>query len=595
MAAVPADDLPDQKSAAVPEHDLPDHLAAAKPAGGGGAFDAQGNPSPNVIADSGKVEPPHSSPIGHIASAIGGAFAPPYGLSDDTLRAFNLDSWVNPVGLAARGASATLDALGRPVQALGKGAAAGMGEVARATGGNPEEAERDTNLIGDVTGLVMGQSPATGMPKKIPPGPVARSFRINASDQAKDTIGAGFVLPPAEASEGHIGEVNLANMAAGEAGKIKLGQLAAAKNQPLVNMYAQKELGLKPGTVLSPETFRAVREREGKVYQEVVDAVPEIDLGRDKDFRAAVDNVGARSAETERLFPSTKEPPGVQALRSELVQNSRGSTRAVLDYIANLRSQATSNFQVNGEGAAMAHRMGAAQRQAANALEEAVDRSVANAPQYYRDKLADATAFRDQVYAERADQGIPIQGPVVEMADKQVQTWSDKVAAANAKDQANQTLLDRYRNARQTIAKSYDVESATNVSTGDVNARGLGKLAQQGKPLSGALKLIADSANSFHRAFQNPASFGGVESYSVLDAAGAAAMALSGHPIAATIVGARPILRSRQLSPWYQRRMISEPSSAVTSGSAALTRAGTVSDASQGLLPPDNAAALGGP
>lgn len=556
--------------------------------GGAGAFDVQGNPSPNVITPPEAKLPatPQSSAIGHIARAMGSAFAPPYGPSDEALKPFHLESYTNPLGLVARDALTTLDVLGRPVAAAIKGASAGMGEFAKATGGNQQEAERDTALLGDVAATILGQSPASGSPKTIPAGPIERSFRINASDQAKRTIEAGFVLPPAEASKGHIGEVNLANMAAGEAGKIKLGQLAAAKNQPMVNVYARTDLGLPAETVLSPQVFKAVRDREGRVYQEVVQAVPEVDLGRDEAFHEAVSKVGARSAETEKLFPSTKEPPGIPELRAELLHNSRAPTQTVMDFIADLRKNATANFQKDGD--AMAHRMGAAQREAAHALEDAMERSVENAPEYYRSKLKEAQEYRDEVYRERADpgQGIALQGSVVEDADRAVQSWSEKLQGANAKNQENQTLLDRFRKARQTMAKSYDVEAVTNVSTGDVSAIGLGKLLQQGKPLTGNLKLIADSANSFHRAFQNPASFGGVELYSVLDAAGAAAMALAGHPVAATLVGARPILRSRQLSPWYQRRMIAEPQPSSTANAAALGRAGAVTAGTEGLGTP---------
>lgn len=394
--------------------------------------------------------------------------------------------------------------------------------------------------------------------------------RINASPEAKRAINAGFVLPPAEASVGHIGETNLTNMAAGEAGKIKLGQLAAAKNQPLVNLYAQKELGVPPGTPLTPQVFKQIREREGKVYQEVVDAVPEIDLAADPKFKEAVTKVGSRSRETERLFPSTTEPPGVTALRDELLRNAHGDTKAVMNYIADLRFKATRNFQAIGD--AMAHRFGGAQREAANVLEEAMETSVKNAPEYYRERLSAAKKYRDDVYKERVDQGLPLTGEVVEKADGALAAWSNRLAKSNAENQSNQTLLDRFRNARQTMAKSYDVEAVTNVSTGDVSATGLGRLLQQGKPLTGNLKLIADSANAFHRAFQNPAAFGGVEPLSVLDAAAAGAMALHGHPVAAASVLARPWLRSRVLSPGYQKRMVADPADAATAGMLPMQR-----------------------
>jgi hypothetical protein len=393
-------------------------------------------------------------------------------------------------------------------------------------------------------------------------GHLAAPTRINASENAKRAIEAGFVLPPPEASEGHIGQVNMTNLAAAEAGKIKTGQLASAINQPLVNLYAQKDLWLKPGTTLTPQVFEAVRAREGKVYQEVVDSVPEIELAADPLFKEDVGVIGKRSVETERLFPSTTEPPGVTALRAELLRNSRADTKSVMNYIADLRFQATRNFQTIGN--AMAHRFGAAQREAAHALEDAMERSVRDAPKYYAKKLSAATQFRDLVLDERRRQGLPLAGPVVDLANDHVDTWQRLLDQATAKDASNQTLVDRFRDARSVMAKSYDVEAVTNVSTGDVSASGLGRLLQQGRPFTGNLKLIADSANSFHRAFQNPAAFGGVEPLSLLDVAyattAAATAAATGHvgpAIAAMVPLTRPWWRNRILSPGYQRGMIS--------------------------------------
>jgi Phage tail lysozyme len=495
----------------------------------------------------------------------------------------------------AGAAKVVADGAAKPLTKAIAGAMAENPELQAVSGGSGGEAQQ----IAAEAGLPEGWQQMAGFVAALIPGAkglLPGTGRINASPMAKKAIEAGFVLPPAEASEGHIGQVNLTNMAAAEAGKIKLGQLASAKNQPLVNLYAQKDLGLDPGTTLTPQVFKNVRTREGQVYQEVVNAVPEVDLRADPQFRVAAENVGNRSATTEKLFPSTKEPPGVAALRSEMIANARAPTQSVMDYIANLRSQATANFHAEDEGAAMAHRMGAAQRQAANVLEDAMERSIQNAPDYYRSRLADAQKFRDAVYKERAEQGLPIQGQIVDEANADVKQWSDRLATANAKNQDNQSLIDRFRKARQTMAKSYDVESVTNVSTGDVSAHGLGKLLQDGKPLTGDLKLIADSANSFSRAFQNPAKFGGVESMSVLDVGAGAITAgellARSHPVAAGIAAAapviRPLTRARVLSPGYQRRMILPPPAARVPLSAIttpFTSPSPIEGATQGMTP----------
>src|SRR5579859_3873359 len=397
--------------------------------------------------------------------------------------------------------------------------------------------------------------------------------RINASPEAKKAIEAGFAIPPAEAETGHIGSMNPTNVLAAEGGKIKTQQLASAQNQIVVNRKVATDLGLPPDTPMFPEAYKQVRAREGQVYREVENAVPEVTLANDPIFKETVLEIGKPSESTERLFPSTKEPPGIKELRAELLNNARAPTGDVMRYIADLRSRATAGFQAHGEGAAMAHRMAFAEREAANALEDAMERSVQNAPQYYREKLVAAQKARDDQYRERARQGLPLQGEMIERADAEVQNWSDKLARTNAKNQGNQTLLDRFRDARRMMAKSYDAESVTNPSNGYVSATGLGRLKQRGRPLSGALEEIADAANNFRKSFQNPAAFGGVEPLSVLDlafAAGNAAKAVAhgatgnvggalAHALAAIPPFLRPFGRRAQLSPEYQQQMISGP------------------------------------
>lgn len=58
-------------------------------------------------------------------------------------------------------------------------------------------------------------------------------------------------------------------------------------------------------------------------------------------------------------------------------------------------------------------------------------------------------------------------------------------------------LLARLRKARQEIAKTYDVERALNLGTGDVSAATLGAMLDKGKFLSGGLETIAKAHQAF--------------------------------------------------------------------------------------------------
>jgi len=127
-------------------------------------------------------------------------------------------------------------------------------------------------------------------------------------------------------------------------------------------------------------------------------------------------------------------------------------------------------------------------------------------------------------------------------------------------------LLDKFRQARQIIAKTYEVEKAMNATTGTVNAQKLAARLQAGKPLSGELKDIAEFAQAFPRASKTPESIGGTIGISPLDFAaatvtGGASMLggnnteTTGATTLATLL-ARPAARKAVLSDFMQNRLI---------------------------------------
>lgn len=67
----------------------------------------------------------------------------------------------------------------------------------------------------------------------------------------------------------------------------------------------------------------------------------------------------------------------------------------------------------------------------------------------------------------------------------------------------NPNALAEFRNARQTIAKTYSVQKAMNLATGDIDAAKLAAQFNKGKPLSGGLKDVAQLANAFPKTMQS--------------------------------------------------------------------------------------------
>lgn len=124
-------------------------------------------------------------------------------------------------------------------------------------------------------------------------------------------------------------------------------------------------------------------------------------------------------------------------------------------------------------------------------------------------------------------------------------------------------LLKNFREARQTIAKTYTAQKALNATTGDINAQTLAKELQKGKPLSGNLLAVAEAANTFPKALQ--ALKEAPKSLSPLDfaVAGLGLSGSDGNPLAAAGLLARPAARSVLLSGPMQRNMLAQKPSAL--------------------------------
>jgi hypothetical protein len=118
-------------------------------------------------------------------------------------------------------------------------------------------------------------------------------------------------------------------------------------------------------------------------------------------------------------------------------------------------------------------------------------------------------------------------------------------------------LLKNFKEARQLIAKTYSVEKALNPATGTVDARKLGQLVKNGKPISGDLKKAADFALQFPKASQAVEGMGSLPQTSPLDWAMGGGLAMgTGNPLMLASMAARPAARAAILSPVVQNRLI---------------------------------------
>jgi hypothetical protein len=127
-------------------------------------------------------------------------------------------------------------------------------------------------------------------------------------------------------------------------------------------------------------------------------------------------------------------------------------------------------------------------------------------------------------------------------------------------------LLQKFREARQTIAKTYSVENALNQTTGSIDAKKLAAQLAKGKPLSGELKQAGQFAQAFPTAAKTTESMGSLPQISPLDIGGAVITGggayLSGSgaetPVTLGALLARPTLRAAALSRPVQSRLTNQ-------------------------------------
>lgn len=153
------------------------------------------------------------------------------------------------------------------------------------------------------------------------------------------------------------------------------------------------------------------------------------------------------------------------------------------------------------------------------------------------------------ILREQADKAFRSGDSTLGRAAKQAaQAFEDQIERHLAA--TNPDAVNAFRAARQQIAKSYSVQKATNATTGAVSAPQLAKDLAKGRPLSGDLRMIAETSQAFP--FATQALKRAPQQLSPLDMF-AAGMGNAG------LLFARPAARAALLSGPAQARMLADP------------------------------------
>ena len=215
----------------------------------------------------------------------------------------------------------------------------------------------------------------------------------------------------------------------------------------------------------------------------------------DKTYHEALDNIVQDFRAIEKDFPADKLRPEVDLIES--LKSKSFEVNSALAKIKTLRADASKAYS-QGDAS-----LGSVNKKAANVIEDAIESHLANTKQT--------------------------------------------------------ELLDKFKDARQLIAKTYTVEKALNPSSGTVDARKLATELKRGKPLTDELKTVAEFAGQFPKAAQTTEMMGGRPQINPLDVGAAGILSALTNPAAMATVAARPAARSLALSPLIQNRLIQPP------------------------------------
>lgn len=435
--------------------------------------------------------------IGRGAGQIVGAVS-----RDDVAESRKVDAPLMDTGAGVAGNLAGNVALLAPTAMIpGANTVTGAGVVG-ATAGllQPSTSTRETltNVAIGGAGGATGQAVANKVPGLLQ-GRVSNAQAAqtaNAQKFAAARAGAkeGYVIPPADLEPGMLSEA-----VSGLSGKIKTAQVASQRNQQVTDKLARQAIGLKAGDQLDDATLQAIRNQAATVgYAPIRNSGI---VQADKQFTDALDKIIATRTGAARSFPGLGKT------------NMHGQP---VDEVADLvNSVRIGQFDAG----------------------DAIDAT----------RVLRATA--DKAYGQRDKE----MGKAAKAAADAIEDQLERHLTAAG----NPDALKAFREARTLIAKTYSVQKGLNAQTGNVSAQSLAKELAKGRPLTNELRTIAETGQAFPKATQSLKE--APKQLSPLDFAVAATSgAATGNPLAAAMLGARPLVRNVLLSGPVQARALQQ-------------------------------------
>jgi len=307
---------------------------------------------------------------------------------------------------------------------------------------------------GDIAGqMLLSSKLPTPQASTMAPANFARPLSVRDATLAASQK-EGYVVPPSTTNPSLLNKI-LESIG----GKVATAQDASLKNAGVTEKLATRALGMKAGSQIAEDTLPAIRAEAAKAY------APLRGIGMmraDSEYAKQLADIAKPFENANKSFPGLAGNDVLDMVKT--VNQKSFDSDAAVDAISLLREKATTAYSQGDKT------LGKAYRGITDAMENAIERSLAR-------------------------------------------------RGASAQD-----ILAQFRAARQQIAKTYSVEGALNKATGQVSATKLATQLAKGKPLSGDLKTIAKFGSAFPKAAQAVTDSGSVRNTDVMMGAGTAAL-----------------------------------------------------------------------
>jgi hypothetical protein len=421
---------------------------------------------------------------------------------DDVAESRKLDSSLMNTGAGVAGNLAGNVALLAPTAMIpGAATIPGAAAIGAATGAlqpSVSTQETMTNMALGGAGGAAGQAIANKVPGllrgRVDTAKAGQAANAQKFAAARAGAKEGYVIPPADLEPGALSEA-----VSGLSGKIKTAQVASQRNQQVTDRLAREAIGLKAGDELSSDTLQAIRNQAAAQGYAPIRSAGTVQA--DQQLGTALDAIVATRKGASRSFPGL----GKTNMHGKPVDE-------VVDLVDALRVK-----------------------------------------QFDAGDAIDAT----KVLRETADKAYRAGDRELGKASKGAADAIEGMLERHLQAAGNPDALKAFRDARTLIAKTYSVQKGLNAQTGNVSAQSLAKELAKGRPLSGELRTVAETGQAFPKATQSLKE--APKQLSPLDFAVAATSgAATGNPLAAVMLGARPLARNALLSGPVQARAMQQ-------------------------------------